>query len=143
MTWRRSTRCNGASACVEVACTGGEVRVRDSKLGDASPVISFTVGEWWSYLAALKTGQLGTYVGPVLLAAPGMPGTSGQWRFWREPEYRAGLAFDQAEVDAFTAGVRAGEFDPDVLAGSAAGGSGPGRGPGSPESRAGAVRLPE
>lgn len=134
--WRKSSFCNGASSCVEVAHEGGHVLVRDSKL-DASPVIRFTVGEWWSYLAATKTRQLGTYVGPVLLA-----GSGGEWRFWREPEYRPGLLFDQAEVDAFAAGVRAGDFDPDVLAGLAPGGRGPGRVPASTERRLGVDRLP-
>jgi len=90
-SWRKSSACNGASACVEVqTLPDGSVLMRDGKDPDG-PVLTFTYGEWC----------------------------------------------------AFVAGVVAGEFDPDVLAGSAAGRSGPGRAPASPERRAGAVRLPD
>lgn len=50
--FRRAARCNGG-ACVEVA-TADRVRVRDSRLGDASPVLNFTRAEWASFTSALK-----------------------------------------------------------------------------------------
>jgi hypothetical protein len=127
-TWQKSSFCNGASSCVElawvtssrcnngscvqVACCEGEVWVRDSKLGEDSPVLRFTVGSWWSYIAAVKTRQLGTYGGPVLLTrSAGEP-----WRMWHERDWFTALEFTDAEVDAFVAGINGGEFDPDVLA---------------------------
>jgi hypothetical protein len=88
-SWRKSSACNGASACVEVqTLPDGSVLMRDGKDPDG-PVLTFTYGEWC----------------------------------------------------AFVAGVVAGEFDPDVLAGSAAGRSGPGRAPVSAVAREKPVRL--
>lgn len=113
--WTRA--CNGASSCVEVALGGDLVRVRDSK-DPGGPSLAFTVGSWWSYLAAVKSRQLGTWAGPVLLVRSG----PGGWRMWDERDYGTGLEFTDAEVAAFLAGVDGGEFDPPVLA---PGGDGP------------------
>jgi hypothetical protein len=60
--WRKSSFCNGAAACVEVAMCACDdhdevVRVRDSKLGDASPVLTFTREEWREFLAGATAGQ--------------------------------------------------------------------------------------
>lgn len=49
MAWVRSSFCSGGH-CVEVAPAGGRVLLRDSKLGDASPVIEFTRAEWAAFL---------------------------------------------------------------------------------------------
>lgn len=53
--WRKASRSNGANTgCVELRfdpATGG-VQLRDSKLGDESPVLSFTAHE----LACFKNG---------------------------------------------------------------------------------------
>jgi hypothetical protein len=46
--WHRSSFCQ-ADGCVEVARAGAEVLVRDSKLGDASPVLAFTEAEWEAF----------------------------------------------------------------------------------------------
>lgn len=70
--WRRSTRCE-AGFCVEVAGpwtkssrsgTGGcvearrseadTVLVRDSKLGEESPVLAFDVAAWTAFVDGLK-----------------------------------------------------------------------------------------
>ncbi len=73
LVWRRSTKCE-AGACIEVAGpwtkstrsgAGGcvEVRrddlvlVRDSKLGDDSPVLSFDAGSWAAFVNGLKGGR--------------------------------------------------------------------------------------
>jgi len=50
--WQKSSHCAGGE-CLEVA-TAGSVLVRDSKLGDASPVLSFTRAEWAGFTSALK-----------------------------------------------------------------------------------------
>ncbi|WP_262495964.1 DUF397 domain-containing protein [Nonomuraea sp. SYSU D8015] len=41
--------------------------MRDSKLGDASPVLKFAATDWAVFVSALAAEQLGTYGGPVLL----------------------------------------------------------------------------
>jgi hypothetical protein len=52
--------CDTANSCVEVAkcdCPDGDVLIRDSKLGDASPVLSFTRAEWDVFSAGMKAGD--------------------------------------------------------------------------------------
>jgi hypothetical protein len=48
------------AACVEVAdlAAGGQA-VRDSKLGDASPVLSFTTAQLSALAAAVRDGSIG------------------------------------------------------------------------------------
>lgn len=55
-TWRKSTRC-GSNACVEVAQTSA-AHVRDSKLPDSAPFLTFDARAWGSFLAALRTGTV-------------------------------------------------------------------------------------
>jgi hypothetical protein len=46
VTWRKSTRSRERD-CVEIAAPKpGKVWVRDSKLGDNSPVLTFTTAAW-------------------------------------------------------------------------------------------------
>lgn len=55
--WRKSSRSNGGGNCVEVALHGrGSSAVRDSKLGQASPVLPFTADSWASFLQDVKVG---------------------------------------------------------------------------------------
>ena len=53
--WRKSSFC-GASACVEVSLSAGDVGVRDSKRAD-SPVLSFTRDEWNAFVLGVKSGE--------------------------------------------------------------------------------------
>lgn len=55
VAFKRSSSCE-SSGCVEVA-VGDEVWVRDSKLGDASPVLNFTRAEWDAFTAGVRDGQ--------------------------------------------------------------------------------------
>lgn len=60
LRWRKSSFSNGTGGeCVEVAATpdGGRA-MRDSKLGDASPVLRFTGAEWRAFIAGVKNGEL-------------------------------------------------------------------------------------
>lgn len=44
-----SARCESGN-CVEVADFAGDVVIRDSKLGEASPVLRFTWAEWRAFV---------------------------------------------------------------------------------------------
>ncbi|MEU8250951.1 DUF397 domain-containing protein [Nonomuraea sp. NPDC048916] len=55
--WRKSSFCNGASACVEVApLADGNVALKDSKLEDG-PVLVFTPAEWAAFTAGVRDGE--------------------------------------------------------------------------------------
>lgn len=57
--WKHSSRSGGNGQCVEVAdLLGGTCGVRDSKLGDASPVLAVTASQFAALLDDLKAGQL-------------------------------------------------------------------------------------
>ena len=59
--WRTSTRSVGNGACVQIAAPlpdfGVGMLVRDSKLGELSPVLAFSITAWRSFTAQLKTDQ--------------------------------------------------------------------------------------
>lgn len=63
-TWRKSTRSSSNGDCAEVTARpqagnpGPAVLVRDSKLGDASPVLAFTPAAWRGFLTAARAGNL-------------------------------------------------------------------------------------
>lgn len=50
--WRKSTRSGSQQECVEVG-NGTDVRIRDTKLGEASPVLAVTPAAWKAFLAGL------------------------------------------------------------------------------------------
>lgn len=54
--WRKSSRSgNTGGECVELAVSQGNcVLVRDSKLGDASPILAFSSENWLSFVKALR-----------------------------------------------------------------------------------------
>jgi hypothetical protein len=137
--WRTASDCNGASSCVEVASVDGCILVRDSKLAPASPVLRVKVPSWWSFLAAVKTGQTLTYGGVLWVAD-----VDGGWLVWLRDEPDLTLSFDRAEVAAFVAGVRAGEFEVASLASGTHGSDGepPGRPPAKPLAGFGADSAP-
>jgi hypothetical protein len=56
--WRKSTYSNSQAACVEVAeLPAGGQAVRDSKLGDASPVLWFGTAQLSALAAEVKGGR--------------------------------------------------------------------------------------
>lgn len=56
--WEKSfaSEPNGGS-CVEVKLGPEDIAVRDTKLGEESPVLRFTPDEWEAHLLAVKAGQ--------------------------------------------------------------------------------------
>lgn len=59
MTWIKSSRSSTNGSCVEIMTDGqGGVKVRDSKLGDKSPILVFTAGEWDAFVAGVRDGEL-------------------------------------------------------------------------------------
>jgi Domain of unknown function (DUF397) len=55
--WRTSSFTDNGT-CVEVADLpdGGRL-VRDTKLGEASPVLQYTAAEWRAFIAGVKAGE--------------------------------------------------------------------------------------
>lgn len=55
-SWLRSSRSGANNDCVEIARVPGGRAVRDSKLGPASPVLSFAREPFGAFLARCKEG---------------------------------------------------------------------------------------
>lgn len=58
-SWRKSTRSNNQGACVEVAGLQDGHLVRDSKLGDDSPILTVPRGAFAAFIEAIKADRLG------------------------------------------------------------------------------------
>ncbi|MGH4009057.1 MAG: DUF397 domain-containing protein [Pseudonocardiaceae bacterium] len=56
--WFTSSYSSGSAECVEVAFLPGHRMGRDSKLGDASPVLAVRPAEWSASTAVVKVGRL-------------------------------------------------------------------------------------
>jgi hypothetical protein len=56
VVWRKSSYSGDGEACVEVAPVGEGFALRDSK-NPAGPTLSFTIGQWQSFLAGLEDGS--------------------------------------------------------------------------------------
>ncbi len=56
--WRKSSRSTDQPNCVEVACTGSAVAVRDSKHPTGSALV-VTSCAWTAFTTALRDGEFG------------------------------------------------------------------------------------
>jgi hypothetical protein len=62
--WVKSSFCNGAATCVEVANRGnGDIALRDGK-DKASPILVFTPSEWTAFTAGVRAGEF-DFTAPV------------------------------------------------------------------------------
>jgi hypothetical protein len=109
VTWARSTFCGPSGGCVEVALVDGVVLVRDSKLGDDSPVQEWTPGEWCDLLAPIKSDSDYPWGFSVMVSGEILLGLIGHEDLLIQHEGL--LRFDRDEWSAFSNGVKAGEFD--------------------------------
>lgn len=59
--WAKSSHSGSNDTCVEVApLPDGGMLMRDSKLGDAGPVLRFTAAEWRAFVAGVRDGEFDT-----------------------------------------------------------------------------------
>jgi Domain of unknown function (DUF397) len=58
LNWRKSTFSGQGNSCVEVANLPGNGRaVRDSKLGEDSPILTFRAEEWTAFIGGVRAGE--------------------------------------------------------------------------------------
>ncbi|MFC7342876.1 DUF397 domain-containing protein [Saccharopolyspora griseoalba] len=57
--WFKSSYSAANTQCVEAAFAADRRLVRDSKLGDESPVLAFDPSQWRAFTARLRSGDLG------------------------------------------------------------------------------------
>lgn len=109
--WRKSTY-SGANGCVEVGQEDGRVLVRDSKLKDESQVIAFKPATWETEV--LTAVLLDRDPMCVYRDTPGV--VAMVWTALdKTQDELARLEFTHDEWDAFTRGVKAGQFHLEVL----------------------------
>jgi len=57
--WTKSSRSSVNGSCVEIQADGnGNIKVRDSKLGDESPVLVFNAQEWDAFVEGVRDGEM-------------------------------------------------------------------------------------
>lgn len=106
-TWKKSTRSGpNCDNCVEAREANGLIEIRDTKLGEASPVFSVSKSDWETFLGEIKQG----------ITCP----TGGVLDTWVEGAGMTMKSFDAQGVElnftgdewkAFVEGVKAAEFD--------------------------------
>lgn len=104
--WQKSSYSNPSGNCLEAKIEAGIILIRDTKLGELSPVLQLPLPGWQVFLAEVK--------GFVTFPASNSIYTSDAYDGMRLESVRSTdvLVFTVAEWDAFLAGARAGEFDP-------------------------------
>lgn len=52
--WRKSTRSGNEGSCVEVGDGNVDIAVRDTKLGESSPILTFDSSQWRTFIVSTK-----------------------------------------------------------------------------------------
>ncbi|GAA1708579.1 DUF397 domain-containing protein [Fodinicola feengrottensis] len=52
--WRKSSRSGNTASCVEAGNASAVVAVRDTKLGESSPVLRFAPEQWRTFVSSTK-----------------------------------------------------------------------------------------
>lgn len=102
--WRKSTRSNNGTNCVEVDFTATRVLMRDTKDHGTGPVIGFTADQWATFVHEVLDG-LPSVNGAVTVS------TRGTVTEVRSLATGRTLRYTASEWAAFLAGARDGEFD--------------------------------
>jgi hypothetical protein len=55
--WIKVSRSGSEGQCVELRTREGDVEVRDSKAGEASPILRFTPAEFAAFLDGARNGE--------------------------------------------------------------------------------------
>lgn len=105
-SWRKSSYSCDSANCVEVAAVDGRVLVRDSKLGNDSPVLTYSTAGWDHLITVLRLVDLFKRTEMT---------NAGERVYCLTDSRLAHLHVTEGERDAFLAGVRAGEFDVEKL----------------------------
>jgi hypothetical protein len=105
LRWIKSSFSSDSANCVEVKNDDGVIYMRDSKLGDKSPLLRFAVSSWWRFIDPI------VYMKDPRQVTRWTDGTVVVATSDRSPQQR----YTADEWKAFEYGVRAGEFDPDRL----------------------------
>lgn len=53
-TWKKSSRSAPSSQCIETSAAARGAAVRDSKLGDRSPLLHLNTSQYASFIAAVR-----------------------------------------------------------------------------------------
>jgi hypothetical protein len=56
-SWHKSSRSANGNNCVEVSDSSETIAIRDSKLGERSPVLSVDADQWRAFIAYVKTAR--------------------------------------------------------------------------------------
>lgn len=116
--WNKATFSHQNGGCVEATLDYQLVLVRDTKIsrkvGDAAPVQSYSLRQWQKLISEFKTE---TFTGNNRTEIKFGLGTKltiiklNDVYFWLNSRQTVVLEFNQDEMDAFSLGVKAGEFD--------------------------------
>ncbi|MCX2730749.1 DUF397 domain-containing protein [Saccharopolyspora sp. NFXS83] len=55
--WKKSSRSTQGGQCVQTAGVRGAALIRDSKLGECSPVLSLSTAAFGRFVGAIKSGR--------------------------------------------------------------------------------------
>jgi len=112
--WRTSTRCASGN-CVEIRLffDSGHIGIRDSKqksLGAEQPMLTLKSTAFDHFASTISAESPKGLVDDIEISR-----RHDGWTVFHSIETGVELHFDDLEIDAFVAGIKAGEFTPEAL----------------------------